>query len=252
MTFQMQRAAGFIASVASAAILSSVFTLNASAGVIAPDLTFTLQVNNYAPIYFFPLGEQTGATSWHWEGSYNDAGWSMPSFSIDADEDPMINAQMGLQNNTLVTNLYTITVALPVAAIPGSSLIGGSVGGSLTDANQNGNAVLTYGNGGPFSALFIGMIDNIGVLGLHPGGGSVAAAFGGETVNVPAISSGLPGPTGAGPAVAASIGIQLQFLLTPGDSVALSSFFVVEPVPAPAGLALLGLAGLGGRARRRA
>jgi MYXO-CTERM domain-containing protein len=51
--------------------------------------------------------------------------------------------------------------------------------------------------------------------------------------------------------VAATIGIQLDFILSAGDSVAITSYFQVDPVPAPAGLALLGLAGLGGRRRRR-
>jgi LPXTG-motif cell wall-anchored protein len=51
--------------------------------------------------------------------------------------------------------------------------------------------------------------------------------------------------------VAGFIGIQLQFILSAGDSVAISSYFEVQPIPAPAGLALLGLAGITARRRRR-
>jgi len=64
-------------------------------------------------------------------------------------------------------------------------------------------------------------------------------------------SFGLPGLTTAGPAVVTSIGIQLQFTLSAFDSISLTSFYQVEPVPAPAGLAVLGLAGLVGFGRRR-
>jgi MYXO-CTERM domain-containing protein len=239
---------GAIAFIAGVAALASPA---ANAGIIAPDLTFTLQVNNDNPIYFFPAAHQTGGTSWHWEGSYTDTNWQMPSFSIDADTDPMISSQIAFQNNPLVTNLYTITVSLPVAPIAGATVMGGSVGGSVTDANGNGLGGITYGTGAAGSALFFGQIDFVNVLGLLPAPGGVNVPFAGGTSNIPATNLGLPGPTLPGPAVASSIGIQLQFLLTPGDSVAISSFFQVEAVPAPAGLALLGLAGFGARSRRR-
>ncbi len=218
--------------------------------ILPPELDFTLQVNGDAPIYFFPAAEQTGASTWHWGGSYQDTSWAMPLFSISADTDPMVSANISFVNNSLVTNLYTITVTLPVPGFGPSSTMGGSVGGSVTDANQDGLGGVGYGSGAPGSALFFGQIDLVNVLGLHGAPGGVAVPFAGGTSNIPAVSAGLPGRFLAAPAVVGSIGIQLQFTLSAGDSIAITSFFSVEPVPAPAGLALLGLAGLVSRRRR--
>jgi len=67
------------------------------------------------------------------------------------------------------------------------------------------------------------------------------------------LAFGTPIPSAPGPAALASIGINLEFTLTPGDSASFTSIFVVEPIPEPNTFALvaLGLVGLAARRGRR-
>jgi len=222
---------------------------SASADVVAPDLEFYLQVNEDAPIEFYPTGVPTGGDTWNWQGTYDDPNWSMV-YNINGDTDPMLNSFVAFQNNTNQINLYTITVALPVAAIPGATLMDGSVGGSVTDANGDGFAQAATVLG---SSIYQGQIDGADrpAATLLPFPYAATVGTSGGTTAIGPTSFGQPVPV-PGPGVLATIGIRLQFTLTPGDSIALTSFFRVVPVPAPGGLALLGLAGLSARRRRRA
>ena len=249
MSFNTLRGARVITGIVAAAALS----LSASAGVVAPDLEFYLQVGDANPIEFYPIGVQTGPDTWHWEGNYNDPNgeWAMPQFTIDGDTDPLLNSFIAFQNNTNATQIYTITVLLPVSPIPGASLMDGSVGGSVTDADGNGTATAAAIAG---SSIYQGLVDGAPAFGpasaLLPFPYAASVPVGGSTAAIGPASFGQPIPI-PGPGVASTIGIQLQFSLTAGDSIALTSFFRVVPVPTPGALALLGMAGLTARRRRR-
>ncbi len=190
-----------------------------------------------------------------WADSVSNAGndWNF-DYNITGDPDPFIQSNIALVNNMGVTQTFTIIVDLPIApALIPSSLLGGSVGGSTTDANFDGVGGMSVPVG---SALYSGRLDGINQVAtqLHSNPFDVPVGgifnFAGETQNIAATSFGLPGPSQPGPAVLNSIGIQLHFDLAPGDSIALTSFFIAE-IPAPGAGVLFAMAGLAATRRRR-
>jgi hypothetical protein len=141
-----------------------------------------------------------------------------------------------ITNTSNTTQIYTLTSAIAVDAMPAGCLLGASIGGSVTDANFDGSASLTSAFGNP---LFWGGLD-------------FAAPFAGGTASVGPESIGLPGPSAPGAAFGAGYqSIALRFALSAGDRASFSGVFVLQPVPAPAALAMFAIAGLGTNRRRR-
>jgi hypothetical protein len=173
---------------------------------------------------------------------------------IDAwgDSDPFTNLAFSITNLAAVPVEYTFSITIPIVAIPGGTVHGGSTGGSTTDANGDGSgglSTITSVAGVPFYA---GQIDGTTVLSIYPDPTSFAFIFGGQTITIPALNPGLPGPTlPSGPALL-TIGIVHRFKLSPGDSAAATSFFQVEvPEPSAIVLAAIGAAGVVWLAIRR-
>ena len=138
-------------------------------------------------------------------------------------------------------------MVVPIVPQLPATFYGGSTGGSVTDANNDGVGGVSTVAGLPFYA---GQIDGATVLPIYADPTNFPILFAGQTLNIPAQNPGLPGPTLPGPPAFATIGIVHNFSLSAGDSTATTSFFVVEPVPEPTTLAL-GLAGLLGVVTRR-
>jgi hypothetical protein len=178
-------------------------------------------------------------------------GISLDSWNLFLDEDPVVSGTVAVTNTGLVTQQFTLIFTLPISpAIPGGTVIGGSIQGGVTDNNGNG-ATLSTATG---SAFYTALIDAVAVQTLYTHLSSVTAgSF--LSNNLPNVAFGTPIPSQAGPAALSTIGIKLDFLLTPGDSASFTSVFVVQPaiVPVPAAAWLFGSAlGLVGVIRRRA
>jgi hypothetical protein len=177
-----------------------------------------------------------------------DTGWSLTDLDVSGNVDPFTSLNYSITNNAAVTLLFTVSVTLPVVPQGPATVHGGSMGATLTDANFNGSATVATSGGLP---LYQGQIDGVTVLSIYPDPYSLSVPFAGASVNVPALNPGLPGPTlPSGPALS-TIGIINRFTLSHGDIFAGNSFFVIEPVPEPNTLALLGLCVIGFAGRRR-
>jgi len=171
--------------------------------------------------------------------SFGGMFWEISNLNISGDIDPFTNLSFTVLNNAAVTANFVFNVTVPIVAQGPQTLIGGSTGGSVTDSNFDGIAtVATIGSGTPF---FSGEIDGSTVLEIYADPSSFSAPFAGGTANILALNPGLPGPTlSSGPA-ASTIGITHNFSLTPGDSIAVTSFFIVVAVPEPSSALLLGV-----------
>ncbi|RMF81201.1 MAG: PEP-CTERM sorting domain-containing protein [Planctomycetota bacterium] len=199
------------------------------------------------PQMWNPSGSQVGPDTWQYQGSMTDpdAHWTI-DWDYLVDPDPFIAANFTLVNTFSSTLTFNLVSTLPVAfPLPAPTLMGGSTGGSITDANFDG--IGTAATAAP-DAFYRGLIDGAAVLPIYPDPSSWSVPFAGGTATIPAVNAGLPGPTLPGPAVLSDIGIHHTFTLTPGDSIAVTSFFVV--VPEPSSLLLLAIGGVFAARRR--
>jgi hypothetical protein len=199
-----------------------------------PIVEFTCETGDGYVDSWYVTPQLNGQGEYVYSGRYVDplGAWTLDVQELKVKPDPFISAVYGLTNNQGITQSYNLNVTLLIAppVVP-TSLMGGSMGGSVTDANFNGVATVSPLLGFP---LYAGQIDLVDVLPLLPAPFAISAPFAGGTANIPATSAGLPGPTLPGPAATTSIGITNRFSLTAGDIAGLTNFFVVVPEPTAA------------------
>jgi hypothetical protein len=174
---------------------------------------------------------------------------NLDEINIDIDSDPVVTGTTGVTNLFSTTQQITLIFTLPVTPIPTATLTGGSFRGTVTDNNGDGATVSTVAGSALYTALLDGA--NWQTLRAHSFSKSAGPSL---SANIASTNFGSPIPSLLGPAVASSIGIRLDFTLTPLDSASFTSNHVVEAVPEPQTGALLaiGLVMLARGRRRRA
>lgn len=152
------------------------------------------------------------------------------------DFDPVVSNPIAVTNLLGVAQDFTILVTLPIAPLSPATVTGGSIAGEVT-ANGATTAMLSSVPGLP---IYQAMLDGSPFMSLLDDPQLVTTA-GGTSATMGPASFGTPIPSMIGPAVTTSIGIELNFRLSAGDSAGFTSVFVAEQVPEPATCTLLGI-----------
>jgi MYXO-CTERM domain-containing protein len=225
-------------SIAAAAVAFVAATANAG-GTDALQVEFSVD-GGPADVYN-PVGSDNGNGFFNFADDILTPDYNF-SYNINAKPDPIISGNIVVVNNSLFTHTYSATFILSISpAVLPFSVASGSIAGGLT-TDLDGGTLSTNG-----VSLYRAYTDGVEVQGLIADPFSVGKVGAGSVGIGPEDFTGLAG----GP-VSNTIAINLTFTLTAGDQASFTSVFVVEAVPAPAGLALLGLAGVFGGRRRRA
>jgi len=171
---------------------------------------------------------------------------NIDNIDLHIDSDPVVTGTTGVTNLFSTTQQITLLFTLPITSIPGNTLRGGSIQGTATDNNGNGVTLSTVSG----SALYTALVDGADTSSLYPDPFSTSAGnFG--SASIPADEFGAPIPSDPGGPALNSIGIRLDFLLTPFDSASITSnFVVVVPEPGTAALLALGLVLVAAKRRR--
>ena len=168
-----------------------------------------------------------------------------------------VNGNQSFGGSLMLSNesayVQEFIVDMKVSTVPtlNPTLCGGSVTGIL-DGGPDGGFFSSVGSAPVWSALVNSGSSSTTVANLLTGNPyQVNASADEQFALIPRASFGEPIPSQAGPALGDSRTIRLRFLLSAGDTVTLGTTFVVQEVPGPGALALMGMLGARGARRRR-
>ena len=218
-----------------------------------------------SPVFSFdPVQDNTFDGSLANVGEGNPAGlWVLDTLTISGDVDPFVSLDFTVTNSSATDDVeFTVTALVPFPSgfdLGPDVAVGGSIEGSFTDTSGDNTVTVSSIAGTP---IFSGQVDGVEVLPLladpftqtATGSFSVMGTIAQEVVGNPV--PGVPElePTLLLPAsqiVTDSIGIEINFVLSPGDQATFDAFFIADIIPEPSSLALLGLGGFAVLTRRR-
>lgn len=181
---------------------------------------------------------------------FDNTGYTV-SWGLLVNPDPFIVGNLVVTNTSNSTQTFFLDVSLPINVALASSLVGGSITGTVTDLNGDGATVAAVGANDAIYRAYTDVAPDFSTGNLAGsllvGSSATAGAFLSQAIGPDTFGGPIPAqPYGA---VNTNIAIRLAFTLTAGDSASFTSLFVV--VPAPGVLAVAGAGLLAGRRRRR-
>lgn len=227
------------------------------AGVVdggAAQLAATVTIDDWANTIDFTtdgsVASEGGAT-YSYTGGLTGASWDF-DWALTANADPFIAGALTFVNTTSLTKNFNVVLTLPILQEAGIVNEAGELSLTLSDSGNSGSADLALNQ---WHGL-INPLSGSAILDMPLLGGSVLNCSGGPgcaTILSPTGNSQQHGPADHAGNPVDSIGIHLNFDLSPGDTVVFDTRYELTAVPVPGAaiLFLSGLAGLFGVVRRK-
>lgn len=239
------------------AILTSAaaLALVGSASAAMSNLQFTVSSTSAGSAAWSSTGTATGtAGQYQFAGDQRYVGFNA-SFDLTCNDTSvldrgLIGGSFGLTNNSSSVQTFTVEIILPTVAQGTSALAGGSVAGLLM-ADGDGGFFSTAGTSAwNYLVRAAGTKADTTIASLINSPFSATAnPFGIAVIPNQSFGAPIPGmPTGP---IGDAMGIRMVFQLGAGDSVDFGTSFVLQAVPGPGTGAMLGIAALLGKGRRR-
>ena len=200
-----------------------------------------------------PVGTPSGAPNqYSYSGVVSAAGFvsnfNLVAVDTTASSRAVLGGQFSITNTAATVQTFTVDISASTLGQGPSSLTGGSVSGVLTGNGDGGFFGSTGGQSIWNAYIRSGGTDNL-ISSLLNSPYSVTSAAN-MVASIPGQSFGTPIPNLPSIAMGDAVALRLVFQLGAGDSVDLTTAFVVQAVPAPGAVAVLAIAGLRNRRRR--
>ncbi len=236
-----------------AVLATGLVATSAQAGI--PVVSVRVQQVGAGSIELVPVGTPQNDGGYGYSGNVSVWGF-LANFDLRAATKSNGNQSFGgaltLENTTASVQEFVVDLTVSTVPTINPTLCGGSVAG-LLDGGLDGGFFRSVGNGSVWSALINNGGTSTTVASLLTGSPyQVTASADEQFAVIPRAAFGEPIPSLAGPALGQSRTIRMRFELSGGDTVTLGTTFVVQEIPGPGALALMGMIGARAARRRRA
>ncbi|MCH2115627.1 MAG: PEP-CTERM sorting domain-containing protein [Pirellulales bacterium] len=160
--------------------------------------------------------------------------------------DPYVISNLNVTNTSSTDQTFNVSTLLGIPDFTYDRVINSSVGVTATDSNGDGHLYFDAATG---STVYDGLVNGSSILTMDPNNpdslplSTASSTCGGAGCSV--ISNNYVSSLVVTSDVANSIGLGLGFILSPGDSAAITSRFEIIPEPSTGLLLALGLMALG-------